>query len=1360
MSATDPASPTFSRWLAHDFIEFNEVEAFDLVIIGSGYGAAMAAVTFAGCTGPDGQTLRVALLERGCEVLPGGFPSTLDELPGRVRISRAGQPPVGRRDALFDLRLAGDVSALVANGLGGGSLINGGVMVEPRWGSFDSRLPANVEADLHATWIPESKRLLGAEVPDGAGAWVANTINRHPQVSVDKPLPKTAALKSLTSANPQGEFPSAIPVLHEPAAITVRLAAQDNEHQAVALNACSLCGDCLTGCNVGAKASLDGNLLVDAQRQGLKIYTSASVLELTRDGGLWSLTVVHTNPQVQSRRPEVKDRTPNEPRTEPRNEPVRVRARKVVLAAGSLGSTEILLRSQRSNGPKAPKFSLRLGEQFSLNGDNTAFIGFPNDVNAQADENLPLTGDDGVSPRRVGPEITHMIEWPADEKGPGFLLQEFSVPAPLRGMFQDIVTTRSWLDRLAAGDFQSHRTATPNEADPLAIDKTAMKRVLMVGLIGHDSASGRIKLPETSPDEGSVRVTWQGVGQDAAMAAAFQKLELRVRARLGKQAHLTPNPIWQPVPEALTGVVGGGAFTVHPLGGCAMADNVARGVVNEWGAVFNTAPDASDNWEESLLVLDGSVVPASLGANPALTIAALSLRAARHWREAWKWTPPPSPTRTPAPKPRPRARALEACLPPPTRPTKVQIIERLSGIVNRLGGPEGPERRVVELTFGFESQSVHALTEKLQKCLPLERGPGLRNAFPGVNTLRIYKASVWESQSLDLMNDRHRDHHAEVVAHLDGHMNLLVREPTHWAWRIFRAGLGYLRNRGLRDMARAPQFAPSAIMEILSSVILIASQAGEVRSFQYRMRVREVKAARGGTDQTFWEQALLNADIRGDKRFTYACGENPWNQLLYLNLRRLGQGLLPHPWWAWRKAPQLKLDARFLARQGVPLLRITDQANQVRALADLAHLGMYWARMFIKLHLWHLRAPDAPSNRTLQRLPGAVTGLPPPEITEIDLEPLATLRGKTHKRAVVRLTRYRGRSAEAGREPKAPLVFIHGYSASGTSFAHDAVPLNAALHFWKAGRDVWLLDLRTSIGMPTASSTWAFEDAAWADIPVAINHIAEKVSHERGGRRTQVDVFAHCIGAVMLSMALLHEPTTAAVDPEKPTRYPDELHQLPHNIRKLVLSQKGFAVEYTDANILRSYLLRFFKGSLEGGYSFRPPVVPRARDTLFDSFLNTLPYPPDEWPRENPLFGRVPWGATRRRMDALYERTFNIKRMSPKVLEHIDDFFGALNLETLAQVIHFAQHGVATDRKGRPLRLSRLEYWPRNGTLLLSSRDNGLVNPHTSLTMEAMLKSKGVPGVQRALLEGGHQDLLIGSAALKTWQAVEGFLDV
>jgi cholesterol oxidase len=69
-------------------------------------------------------------------------------------------------------------------------------------------------------------------------------------------------------------------------------------------------------------------------------------------------------------------------------------------------------------------------------------------------------------------------------------------------------------------------------------------------------------------------------------------------------------------------------MTVHPLGGCPMADSAAEGVVNQFGAVHGYG----DRY--GLFVLDGSILPTAAGMNPAMTIAALAERGAGHLRES------------------------------------------------------------------------------------------------------------------------------------------------------------------------------------------------------------------------------------------------------------------------------------------------------------------------------------------------------------------------------------------------------------------------------------------------------------------------------------------------------------------------------------------------------------------------------------------------------------------------------------------------------------------------------------------------------------------------------------------------------
>jgi cholesterol oxidase len=60
-------------------------------------------------------------------------------------------------------------------------------------------------------------------------------------------------------------------------------------------------------------------------------------------------------------------------------------------------------------------------------------------------------------------------------------------------------------------------------------------------------------------------------------------------------------------------------MSVHPLGGCPMAESARHGVVDSHGQVFGHG---------GLYVADGAAMPGPVGANPSFTIAAFADRVA------------------------------------------------------------------------------------------------------------------------------------------------------------------------------------------------------------------------------------------------------------------------------------------------------------------------------------------------------------------------------------------------------------------------------------------------------------------------------------------------------------------------------------------------------------------------------------------------------------------------------------------------------------------------------------------------------------------------------------------------------------
>lgn len=132
-------------------------------------------------------------------------------------------------------------------------------------------------------------------------------------------------------------------------------------------------------------------------------------------------------------------------------------------------------------------------------------------------------------------------------------------------------------------------------------------------------------------------------------------------------------------------------------------------------------------------------------------------------------------------------------------------------------------------------------------------------------------------------------------------------------------------------------------------------------------------------------------------------------------------------------------------------------------------------------------------------------------------------------------------------------------------------------------------------------------------------------------------------------------------------------------------------------------------------------------------------------------------------MDALYGRDFNAANMGDATLEAIDDLFGPINLDTVAQTIHFMREDAITSQNGRGDYLSPAivrQRWGGIATLGLHGRDNGLVDRYTQTLLARLLdEESGVP-FQSVVLDGmGHQDVLIGQQRTASFEAMREFLD-
>jgi len=542
--------------------------SYDVIVVGSGYGGGVAAARLARA----GQ--RVCLLERGQELQPGEYPVNEMESAAQVQLDHPGGHD-GPDTGLFDLHLNDDISVLVGCGLGGTSLINAnvGLAADPRvW--EDPRWPEALRGDLAAVeaGADRARRVLGA----------------RPYPDASPTLPKLEALGKVAA---QIRAPLERPPLY--------VSFEDGVNAfGVEQKGCILCGDCMTGCNHRAKNTVLMNYLPDAWNHGAELFCEVAVRWVEKvDGGGWRV------------RYQILDAG----RAAWHDEPLAVTAGVVVLAAGTLGTTEVLLRS----GQHGLALSDQVGRRFSGNGD---VLGFAYNTETVCDSvgfggHLAPSGagQEQGGPAPVGPTITGAIrihDPAAVERG--ITIEEGSLPGPLGGLLPPALALAArlsgqQLERGAAAMVREN--AREVESLLLGPRHGATEHTLVYLGMAFDDGQGVMSL-----DDDRLRISWPGVGRQDA----FERLDQLLHdgsAALG--GAFVRDPIW-------SRQLGQRLITVHPLGGAVMGERAADGVVDHRGEVFDPTTDGEAH--RGLYVMDGAMVPMALGLNPSLTIASLAER--------------------------------------------------------------------------------------------------------------------------------------------------------------------------------------------------------------------------------------------------------------------------------------------------------------------------------------------------------------------------------------------------------------------------------------------------------------------------------------------------------------------------------------------------------------------------------------------------------------------------------------------------------------------------------------------------------------------------------------------------------------
>jgi cholesterol oxidase len=548
-------------------------ERFDAVVVGSGFGGSIAAYRMADA----GHS--VCLLERGRPWPAGSFPRSPSEITHRLYWD-----PSGGKFGIFDIWSFRKLEALVSSGLGGGSLIYANVL-EPMpedWFVDERGRPWPVTRPDLEPHYDEVARLLALE---------SYPMTAEPYASV----PKVRAFHDAAAAN---GWPVTLPKL----AVTFRPAPDaqpetgvdfdrgDGNRLGALRQTCVLCGECDIGCNSGAKNTLDYTVLSARpvlERVDVRTLCEVRAFAPDRERGRgYVIRYVHHDLDRD-------DRVPHDTRALEVHE---VRADRLVLAAGSVGTSWLLLRNRAA----FPDLGPALGTRFCGNGD---MLGFVSQASRPGPGGRP-------EPRNLdpsyGPVITSYVRRPGQD-GRGFYLEDAGYPEFLNWAWQ-VQPAPALIGRIARFAYRRTMSRLTGRAQTQITGEVGMllgeqysARMMPLLAMGREVPNGRFYL-----DRGVLQLSWN-MRESIPYFESVRHAMKEVAAALG--GRLRDNPMWW----------FRRSITTHPVGGCPMGDSIDSGVVDE----------NLEAWQyPGLFIADGSAMPGPVGANPSFTIAAVVHRAA------------------------------------------------------------------------------------------------------------------------------------------------------------------------------------------------------------------------------------------------------------------------------------------------------------------------------------------------------------------------------------------------------------------------------------------------------------------------------------------------------------------------------------------------------------------------------------------------------------------------------------------------------------------------------------------------------------------------------------------------------------
>lgn len=344
---------------------------------------------------------------------------------------------------------------------------------------------------------------------------------------------------------------------------------------------CTLCGNCMVGCRVGAKNTLRKNYLALAEGRGVAVEALRTVTEVRElAGGGYAVTTQRSGSWVRHT-----SRTTT--------------AERVVFAAGTWGTQQLLHRMKRSGS--LPRISSSLGALTRTNSealDGAVAVSVP--------ESLKLASGVAITTSFHVDERTHVENV---RYGPG---------SNLMGALATIMVPGDVSLGRRLGALARRAMRAPVRQFKLASLRRWSERGIIALVM--QTADNSLTLSLKRRFGRDVLTSAQGHGEpNPTYLPQAHRASAAIAERMQQEGGVSAEArgSW---PEVF-----GIPLTAHFLGGAVISASPKDGVIDQYHRVWG---------HPGLSVIDGSAVPANPGVNPSLTITALAERALSYWPRA------------------------------------------------------------------------------------------------------------------------------------------------------------------------------------------------------------------------------------------------------------------------------------------------------------------------------------------------------------------------------------------------------------------------------------------------------------------------------------------------------------------------------------------------------------------------------------------------------------------------------------------------------------------------------------------------------------------------------------------------------